>query len=61
MKDKASSRITQFSSWCRDEGKDDTKKEQLEGQLDNPEGVRTVPPREQCDLRWGKRSAAKSN
>lgn len=57
MKDKASSWITQCSSWFRDEGKDDTKKELL----DNQESVRIVPPQGQLDLRWSKRSAAKSN
>ena len=58
---KASSGRNQCSSFCRDEGKDDMKKEQLEGQQDNQQSIRTMPPRREGNLRCSKRSADKSS
>ena len=58
---KASSRRTRCSSFCRDEGKDDMKKEQPEGRQDNQQSIRTMPPSREYNLRWSKRSADKSS
>lgn len=55
MKEKMSSRMTQFYSLYRDEGEHGMKKVQLEGQQDNQEILKTVPSREECHLRWNKR------